>query len=168
MAAYLCWDFPVSKDILEHSLKDLSPPAEQRVTIFWGTLDLARIIAALVGLGKGGTRRGQMQLVALRNLVFETVDSHHTEDVKKTLTVFCILVVLLALVIVPILGLSMLGWSFLTLDWQLLKLRSKFSKFRSLMPQISLRWWVWVLISILCFGDLVSWNCYRVWWSKGG
>eukprot|EP00434_Breviolum_minutum_P038744 symbB.v1.2.034382.t2/scaffold4427.1/size39785/5 len=152
LAAYLCWDFPVSKDILEHSLKDLSPPAEQRVTIFWGTLDLARIIAALVGLGKGGTRRGQMQLVALRNLVFETVDSHHTEDVKKTLTVFCILVVLLALVIVPILGLSMLGWSFLTLDWQLLKLRSKFSKFRSLMPQISLRWWVWMLISILCFG----------------
>ena len=144
LAEYLCWDFPITTEILQHSLKDLTPPKEQNFTILWG-LDLAHVLAGLVGLGKGGTRRGQMQLIALRNLVFETMDSHQVSpDFSKNLTVCCILMTLLALVIVPILLLCMFGWSLLTLDWRFVKLRKRV---RSHVPQISLRRWHWVLIS---------------------
>jgi len=143
LAEYLCWDFPITTEILQHSLKDLTPPKEQNFTILWG-LDLAHVLAGLVGLGKGGTRRGQMQLIALRNLVFETMDSHQVSpDFSKNLTVCCILMTLLALVIVPILLLCMFGWSLLTLDWRFVKLRKRV---RSHVPQISLRRWHWVLI----------------------
>eukprot|EP00435_Cladocopium_sp_Y103_P049305 s742_g14.t2 len=144
LAEYLCWDFPITTEILQHSLKDLTPPKEQNFTILWGHLDLAHVLAGLVGLGKGGTRRGQMQLIALRNLVFETMDSHQVSpDFSKNLTVCFILMTLLALVIVPILLLCMFGWSLLTLDWRLVKLRKRV---RSHVPQVSLRRWHWVFI----------------------
>ena len=143
LAEYLCWDFPITTEILQHSLKDLTPPKEQNFTILWG-LDLAHVLAGLVGLGKGGTPKGpdathRVAEFGLRNHGFPP----SFPDFSKNLTVCCILMTLLALVIVPILLLCMFGWSLLTLDWRFVKLRKRV---RSHVPQISLRRWHWVLI----------------------
>lgn len=135
-----------------HSLKDLTPPDEHRFTLFWGRLDPGYVIARLSDL-KGGERRAHMQLIALRNLVFESVDPE-LRDFRKTLTVCYILIMLLLSLLVPILVMCVLGWRVLTLDYHF------FERMIYGAPLVYLCTWQWVLTFGVCVGR--STPCRRV------
>ena len=64
-----CWEYAVLPEILEHSMQDQTPRPDQLFKVLFGQVDPGYRLWQLFGLG-GSPLRAQMQVMALRNLVY--------------------------------------------------------------------------------------------------
>mmetsp|Transcript_106675 Transcript_106675/g.188898 ORF Transcript_106675/g.188898 Transcript_106675/m.188898 type:complete len:274 (+) Transcript_106675:54-875(+) len=63
---FICWEFVIDEEDLEHALWYLDPPGSRIVKLL-GLLDLGVLLTAVLRLGDGGKTRARFQLVALAN-----------------------------------------------------------------------------------------------------